>query len=514
MSRRALLLLVMLLLAGNGGAAAGEPIRVGSKRFTESYVLGELITQTLQAGGQRAEHRQGLGNTAIVAAALQAGEIDVYAEYSGTLLRELLRHDGAEPTPAALDALLAPRGLFVLARLGFHNGYALALREAEAERLGLRQLGDLARLPPSTQQGLRLGLTHEFMARADGWPALARAYGFTQLRPGPGVDHGLGLQALAKGQLDVIDVYTTDAQIARLKLRVLADERGFFPRYDALLLARRSLPEAARRLLRQQLAGRLDEATMIRLNGRAELDGLGFAEVAREQLAAMGAAAAPTAQAVQAPPERAGFWARLFAPDLPRLLAQHLALVGAALLLAVAVALPLGLWADARPRLGALLQGFVGLVQTVPSLALLAIGVALLGRIGFAPALLALTAYALLPIVANTLAGLRGVPPGLLQAGRALGLRERQLLRHVRLPLALPIIWTGISSAAVISVGTATVAAFVGAGGLGERIVAGLAVNDPALMLAGAVPAALLALAVQGLGAAVGRWIGRRAVGA
>jgi osmoprotectant transport system permease protein len=506
---RAVLLSLLLLFAG-APAMADDSVRVGSKRFTESYLLGELITQSLQAGGLRAEHRQGLGNTAIVAAALQAGEIDVYAEYSGTLLRELLRHEGPEPDPAGLEALLAPRGLTVLARLGFHNGYALALREAEAERLGLRRLSDLARLPPAALQQLRVGLTHEFLVRADGWSALARAYRFpAALRPGAGVDHGLALQALASGQLDVIDVYTTDAQIARLGLRVLVDDLGFFPRYEALLLARRELPEAARRLLQERLAGQFDEATMIRLNGRAELDGLSFAEVARQHLARSAAAQTAPQAAPQASPARPGFWSRLFAPDLPRLLVQHLLLVGAALALAIAIGLPLALLADARPRLAGALQAAVALLQTVPSLALLAVGVALLGRIGFVPALLALAAYALLPIVANTLAGLRGVPAGLVQAGRALGLRDGQLLRHVRLPLALPIVWTGITSAAVISVGSATVAAFVGAGGLGERIVAGLAVNDPALMLAGALPAAVLAIAVQGVGVAVGRWVER-----
>lgn len=142
----------------------------------------------------------------------------------------------------------------------------------------------------------------------------------------------------------------------------------------------------------------------------------------------------------------------------------------------------------------------------MPSLALLALLIALLGRIGFWPALLALALYALLPIVANTVAGLSGVPRGLQDAGRALGLSEGQVLRHIRLPLALPVLWTGVSTAAVTNVGTATVAAFVGAGGLGERIVAGLAVNDAAQMLAGALPAAAMALLVQG---GMG-WVGRR----
>jgi osmoprotectant transport system permease protein len=150
--------------------------------------------------------------------------------------------------------------------------------------------------------------------------------------------------------------------------------------------------------------------------------------------------------------------------------------------------------------------GAVGVLQTVPSLALLAFLIAALGVIGFWPALLALALYALLPIVRNTHAGLSGVPQGLVLASRALGLESAQTLRWVQLPLALPVLWAGVKTAAVLNVGTATVAAFVGAGGLGERIVAGLAVNDTQAMLAGALPAAVLALLMQGLFA----WVERR----
>ena len=170
------------------------------------------------------------------------------------------------------------------------------------------------------------------------------------------------------------------------------------------------------------------------------------------------------------------------------------------------VGVPLGLWAWRRPRLAGPLLGLVGVLQTVPSLALLAVLIALLGRIGFVPALLALFVYALLPIVRNTHAGLQGVPAGLSLAARALGLTPAQALRAVELPLAMPVLWAGVKTAAVINVGTATVAAFVGAGGYGERIVAGLAVNDSDAMLAGALPAAVLALLVQGLFG----WIERR----
>ncbi len=292
-------------------------------------------------------------------------------------------------------------------------------------------------------------------------------------------------------------------------MRVLVDDRRFFPRYDAVLLMRAAFDATPL----QRLAGRLDEATMIRLNAEVEIDGLSFAEVARRFLAApAGVATAPASATAGARAEaaatvaagpaaadagRAGFAARLFAPDLGRLLLQHLGLVFGSVVLAVGVGVPLGVWAWRRPRWAGALLGAVGVLQTVPSLALLAILIALLGVIGFVPALLALFVYALLPIVRNTHAGLAGVPAGLSLAGLALGLDAHQVLREVQLPLAAPTLLAGVKTAAVINVGTATVAAFVGAGGLGERIVAGLAVNDRELMLAGALPAALLAVVVQ-----------------
>jgi osmoprotectant transport system permease protein len=314
----------------------------------------------------------------------------------------------------------------------------------------------------------------------------------------------LAYQALARGQVDLIDVYSTDAQIGRLGLRVLKDDRGFFPRYDAVLLMRSSLPAPAAAAL-AQLEGRIDEATMIALNAEVELDGRTFVEVARAFLDR--SAKVPASSAPSSPSGRTGLIDQILAPDLGRLLLQHMVLVFGSVLLAVAVGVPLGIAAQRHVRLGALVLGAVGLLQAVPSLALLAFLIAVLGTIGFWPALVALFLYALLPIVRNTQAGLVGVPEGLRTAARALGLRDGQALRLVELPLALPTLLAGVATAAVINVGTATVAAFVGAGGLGERIVAGLAVNDIDRMLAGAVPAALLALVVQGLFASLERLV-------
>ncbi|WP_232540379.1 ABC transporter permease/substrate-binding protein [Azohydromonas aeria] len=505
-------------LAATGAGAS--PVLVGSKRFTESYLLGEIVTQSLRRAGIAAEHRQGLGNTAILEQALSSGAIAVYPEYTGTIARELLRlpdaPGAAPPTLDALNAALAPRGLKAAVPLGFNNTYALAMREDHAARLGVDSLSALARLPPERLRALRFGLSHEFLQRADGWPGLRRAYGLAA-EAGPGLDHGLAYQALARGQVDLIDVYATDAQIARLGLRVLRDDRGFFPRYDAVLLMRTGLDE---RPLAAALQGRIDAAAMTAMNARAELDGQPFAAVAREFLdrldpalalapAPASASTADAATAAPAPRAAAGFTERLLAPDLGRLLAQHLAMVFGSLALAVAVGVPLGVLAHRVRPLAGVLMGAVGVLQTVPSLALLAFLIALLGTIGFVPALLALFVYALLPIVRNTHAGLAGVPPGLRLAAAALGLRRTEVLRSVELPLALPTLLAGVKTAAVINVGTATVAAFVGAGGLGERIVSGLALNDHAQTLAGAVPAALLALAVQGAFGLLERWLRR-----
>lgn len=494
-------LLLALALAGAAFAAtAADRVVVGSKRFTESYILGEITRQALVQAGVPAVHRQGLGNTAVMEQALATGGIDLYPEYTGTIVRELLKKQdaGTAPSLAQINAWLAPRGLKAGIPLGFNNSYALAMREDEAERLGIASISDLAR----TKAPLRFGMSHEFLVRADGWPALKRAYALP-FTPGSGLDHGLAYQALAHGQVDVVDAYTTDAQIARLHLRVLKDDRHFFPRYDAVLLMRASVD--ARPL--QVLAGRIDDDTMRSLNAQVEIDGRSFEQVAHDFLAPM--REGQTARTAVSPVHGQTFLRRLFAPDLPRLLREHLTLVFASLAIAVVIGVPLGVWAFRRPRLSALVMGAVGVVQTVPSLALLAFLIALVGTIGFVPALLALALYALLPIVRNTHAGLASVSTGMRQSALALGLRDGQVLRSIELPLAAPTIFAGIKTAAVLNVGMATVATFIGAGGLGERIVAGLAVNDTGLMLAGAVPAAVLALLVQWSFDALERWLRR-----
>ncbi len=476
-------------LALSTSTLAQEPLRIGSKRFTESYVLGEILTQTAAPHGPT-EHVPGLGNTAIVFAALKNGSIDVYPDYLGTIAAEILHLPAAQaanPDQAALLAdvnrALAPLGLAAGVPLGFEDTYALAMREADAERARIRTLADLA-----THPVLRLGLSHEFLGRADGWPAIAAHYKLPQ-RP-TGLDHGVAYDALRASQVDVIDIYSTDARIRGEQLRVLDDPAHVFPRYDAVLLYRADVPRrhAAQWQAIGALAGRIQRDDMIAMTAAVELEGKSFSQVARQFQAGHGDVSAAT-------PTR-GFFTQL-TDGLWRLTQRHLALVGISTGVAVLLGVPLGLMAARRPIKQPILA-MVGVLQTIPSLALLAMLIPVVGSIGVVPALIALAVYALLPIVRNTIVGLEQVPAGLRDAALALGFTPSQRTRVVDLPLALPVILAGVKTAAVISVGTATIAAFIGAGGYGERIATGLALNDSATLLAGAIPAAVLALAVQG----------------
>lgn len=455
-------------------------LRIGSKRFTESYILAQLLAQS--AAPQAVEVKQGLGNTAIVFAALQAGSIDLYPEYAGTIAQEILKSS----KPLSIDemnASLAPLGFGVAIPFGFNNGYALAMRAADADALGIRTMSDLAKHPKQ-----RFGLSNEFIGRQDGWKGLANVY---ELPQSPiSIDHGLAFEAIKNKQIDVLDIYTTDAKIEHLGLRVLSDNRNYFPRYDAVVLYRLDVPQKFPKAWQamQRLSGAINEPSMIAMNARAELEGASFTTIAREYLA--GKSSIATNKNAIAP----SFLAKLVGDDLWRLTRQHLGLVLASVLAATLIGVPLAFYIYPHPRSRAVVLGIAGLLQTVPSLALLAVLISMLGIIGIVPALLALTLYALLPIMRNTCAGLVEVPQGLKQASTALGMSQRDVRWSIELPLALPTIVAGIRTATAIAIGTATIAAFIGAGGYGERIVTGLALNDSALLLAGAIPAAVLAL--------------------
>jgi osmoprotectant transport system permease protein len=387
-------------------------------------------------------------------------------------------------------------GVRWLAPLGFQNSYAIAVRRATADSLHLSTLSDLAR----ASQSLRAGLTPDFIGRADGLPGLQRAYGlrFHDVRAlGPAVKY----QALAAGQVDVIDGYSTDGLIARYDLVVLSDDRHFFPPYEAAALVSARLATSDPRAIAAlgELSGRLDERQMRALNQRVEVDRTPVAVVAHDALTSLGLLSTST--------PTSGWRGRSIGPGLvgylggqraviARLAGRHIELVAISLIVAVLVAVPVGLLLERVSRQAEGVIRAVGVLQTLPGIALLAFMIPLLG-IGVVPALVALVLYSLYPIVRNTYTGVRDADPAAVSAARALGMTDAQILRDVRLPLATPIIMAGIRTAAVIDVGTATLAAFIGAGGLGEPIVAGLALSDTRMILSGAIPAALLAVGVD-----------------
>ena len=482
---------------------ATRAVVVASKPFGESYLLAEMFAQLLESNGFVAERRLGLGATEIAFRALRTGAIDLYPEYTGTGLVAILGEpplaDPREVYRYVSREFEQRFGARWLPPLGFENTYAIAVRRETADRHRLRTLGDLARAAPQ----LTAGFTPDFIGRADGLEGLQEAYGGMRFRQIRSLLQAVKYRALAAGEVDVIDGYSTDGLIDRYDLVILEDDRRFFPAYEAAALvgsrALREVPQAIATLT--ALSGRLDESRMRRLNRRVEVDGEPVARVAADALREIGAGVdiplTPDSRAATRgrPPLSRHLWSHR--GELLSLTLRHLMLVAASLAAAILIAVPFGLALMRLPRGAEGTIRAVGVLQTVPSIALLAFMIPLLG-IGVVPALVALFLYSLYPIVRNTYTGVRDASPDAVSAARALGMTPGQLLRYVRLPLAAPVIMAGIRTAAVITVGTATLAAFIGAGGLGDPIVAGLALSDTNMILSGAIPAALLALAVDG----------------
>jgi len=475
-------LVVSMLTAGATAAGAVPKVTVGSKAFPESWILGDALAQLVNLSRSAvAEHKKNLGGTEIAYQALVGGDIDVYAEYTGTIAEVILKKKG-QPPATELQRLLRNVGLGMSAPLGFNDSYALAESPGAARADHLEKISDLAAHP-----ALRLGLTHEFLGRADGFPGLFRRYGLA-MSDVRGIQHELAYEAMAGGQIDIMDIYTTDPQIEKLSLILLDDDLAFFPRYDAVLLYRLDLEERAPAALGalRRLEGKIDEKLMTRAN----------AAVALEKASTERAAQALLRDAIDAVPS-ADAEPRGAVSRIGHNVLRHLELVGTSLMFAIVLGVPIGIVATRARWVAILALTVAGLLQTVPSLALLAFLIPLLG-IGVLPALVALFVYSLLPIVRNTLTGLSSIPRPLSEAADAIGLSAAAKLALVTVPMASPAIMAGIKTSAIINVGTATLAALIGAEGLGNPIMQGIALRDTRLILEGSIPAALLALFVEG----------------
>jgi osmoprotectant transport system permease protein len=476
-------------------------LTVGAKKFTEGAILAELMAQVIESRTDaRVVRRMNLAGTQVCFDALRRGDLDLYAEYTGTGLRNILGDEARASSAGAVFAQVSAAfrerfDLQWLAPFGFNNTYVLIMRRDVARRFGIQTLSDLA------SHSLRYGVSHEFLQRPDGMRGLRRVYALREAST-VGLEHDLAYTALAEGTIDVSDGYSTDAKIIRQDLVVLGDDREFFPPYEAAPLVRRDLEQRAPGALEAltSLAGRLDDESMRRLNFAVEEEGQSAAQAAASYLAKLGLAGTRAEEPRRAKSFPALLWQRR--GITLQLVLRHLFLTGTAVGAACLLGIPLGISASRRPKLAATALTMSGLLQTIPSIALLAFMLPVFG-IGVVPAVVALFLYGLLPILRNTVAGLQGVSAQLIEVGRGLGMKPLQLLWRVELPLAAPVILAGIRTATVINIGTATLAAFIGAGGLGDPIVTGLTVTDTNLILCGALPAAALAVAVD---AALGRF--------
>ena len=521
----ALFLTVACVSTQTAQAQTNGSITIGSKAFPEGIILGDILATMLRRNGVSVTHRAGLGGTQIVWAALLRGEVDVYADYTGTLISEQL-HDAHIESTDGLRQALAQRGLSMSAPLGFSNSYGIAVRRVTAERLHLSKLSDLAAHPEMV-----IGVGHEFMTRKEGWNAVRARYGLHPERVVT-MEHELLYRALAADDVGAINVYTTDGDIGYYDLVVLEDDRHLFPRYDAVYVYRDASAQQCPMLLDalRPLAGGIDETQMIAMNAEVKVQKRAEADVARAFVArrfpvaaagrsTSGPGGAGTGANRASGSPRASIADGGTAPSATetsedgvtrgRLLsdtAHHLFLVSLPLLLDICLGVPLGVLASRHPRLGGWIVGVCGVLQTIPSLALLIFMVPLLG-IGYKPALVALFIYGLLPILRNTCTGLRDISPPLIESALALGLPARTRLWKIELPLASRAILAGIKTSAVINVGTATIGAIVGAGGYGEPIMMGVRRDDMHLLMQGAIPAACLAIAVQLLFDGIERWI-------
>ena len=455
--------------------AADAPIVIGSKNFTESYLLAEMMAQLLETRGVPVQRQFGFGGTKVSFEALVNGEIDAYPEYSGTIAQVILDGD-SDMSTADIRAGLETMGLEILAPLGFNNTYAVAVAADVAEARQLEKISDLSLHPD-----LRGGFSHEFRNRQDGWPGLVESYGLNLNTSG--IEHGLAYQAIAERKIDLTDAYSTDGELTRYNLVLLDDNKNYFPSYLAVPLVRRQLDLSAKIIL-NSMAGRLTDARMRELNAAVVIDKLPIAAVAARFLQSEGLSDKRSST-------DDGMWTQLRRNTL-----RHLQLTIIALVMACLAGTGLSLAVYRSGRAAGLVLYLAGLIQTVPSIALLALMIPLLG-VGMLPAIVALFLYSLLPILRNAITALTTIDPVYRRVAEAMGLTRRQQLRYVLMPLAYPHILAGIRTAAVISIGTATLAAFIGAGGLGEPIVTGLALNNTSLILQGAIPAALLAVATE-----------------
>jgi len=279
-----------LLLAGCGGSSSDKKVTVGGKNYTEQDVLVEIVKQTIEGNSDiKVTAKPFLGGTNVVATALDRGDLDIYVEYTGTSLLHILKlpleSDSAKAYEVVKKAYEEQKKITWLKPLGFNNTYTLTMRREHAEALGVEKFSDLVPLAPT----LTFACEAEFMERPDGYPGLKAAYNL-EFSKVSSMDVGLMYGAVRDGQVDVIDAYATDGRIPAFDLKVLKDDKNFFPPYDAAPIIRQDTlakyPELEEILNR--LAGKLNDQEMAKLNAQVDLEKKAPRDVAAQWLKAQG----------------------------------------------------------------------------------------------------------------------------------------------------------------------------------------------------------------------------------
>ncbi|MCG8405029.1 MAG: ABC transporter permease subunit [Phycisphaerales bacterium] len=481
---RILLACLVFVVSGCASESSKQPdaavLTIGSKKFTESAILGEMLKHIARHEGYASKHTRDLG-TRVLFNALKIGGVDAYVDYTGTLSQVLL----SGKQLVGIDELrvaLRDEGILMSRPLGFRNNYVLGIREDLAKQRKIRTISDLKKHPD-----LVLAFSNEFMDREDGWPSLRDRYQLPHENV-KGMDHDLAYRGMERRAIHVTDLYSTDAEIRYYNLRALKDDLHHFPDYEAVILYRADLktraPNFVKKILR--LENRIAEEAMIKMNARAKLSRVRDTVVSADFL--------DNVLGIKVEVGKEDWLANLRSNTY-----EHLRLVAISLFAAIVIAIPLGIVAAGAPGPGQTILGVVGIIQTIPALALLVFMIPIFRDIGSVPAIAALFLYSLLPIVRNTYTGLHDISPALKESAAALGLSRFARLRLIELPMASRTILAGIKTSAVINIGTATLGALIGAGGYGQPILTGIRLNDVSLILQGAIPAAALALLVQAI---------------
>lgn len=454
-----------------------EKITVGAKHFNEGYILSEILSQLLESNGYEVERKFNLGGTLICYEALKNNEIQVYPEYTGTIKEEILKVKDKISTDSIRSLVQQNLNLTFSPPYGFNNTYALTMKKSLAEKLNIKTISDLKNHPD-----LKLALSYEFVKRQDGWENLSKTYDLPQTPVG--IEHGLAYSALEEGKIDLTDAYSTDGEITKYDLVILEDNKNFFPDYSAVSFYRPELDENIKNIF-NTLLGKITETEMQKMNAAVLYENKSFAQVANDFLASKNLIKADVKFEEE----------HVFSEILSKTLV-HIKISAIAIFIAILLSVPLGILIYLKKSLTRPVLYMTGILQTIPSIALFALMIPIFG-IGVLPAIVALVLYALLPITRNTVTGLISVDPLLKTVSDGLGLTTVQKLKYVEFPLSLPSVIAGIKTSAVIIVGLTTIAAFIGAGGLGEFIVTGLALNNTELILMGAIPSAILAILTE-----------------